>query len=190
LDLYILETFPTIDENCLGQDAIRFLLRLPIRAHLTYSEEYDLWRHGVPRGSALLTNKQLQSSAHCTLGRNRCFPFFELAGVDDRVIRHPQTPVPHAKATRNRVPEILTGVFAHLRSRRPPPLGVRIRGGPAAAHAGALRAMDEAGEIAAAVKATAQLRSGDLQSTRRVVEREPESKFWKKLQKNEFAVWR
>ena len=192
VDFYILETFSYIEEVLLAVDAIRSFSGLPIIAQLTYSEEGTT--HGDIRptdAAAQLKNKNVQViGANCTLGPQALLPILqELASVDDiRISGMPNAGFPKREGDRIVYPKSSPEYFA-LFAREAAALGVRILGGCCGTTPAHIRAMAEA------VKS---LRPSKAHPVSPVVEavakpapisqREPESQFWKKLKKKEFAV--
>jgi len=191
VDLYILETFSYIEEIVLAIDAIRSFSGLPIVAQLTYSEEGTIFGDMRPGAvAALLKNKNVQIiGANCTLGPQSLLPILqELAGVDDlRISGMPNAGFPKREGDRIVYPKSSPEYFA-LFAREAAALGVRILGGCCGTTPAHIRAMAEAVKSLRPVKATATTQVQATAKHAPVLEREPESKFWKKLQKNEFAV--
>jgi len=191
VDLYILETFSYIEEIVLAIDAIRSFSGLPIVAQLTYSEEGTIFGDMRPGAvAALLKNKNVQIiGANCTLGPQSLLPILqELAGVDDlRISGMPNAGFPKREGDRIVYPKSSPEYFA-LFAREAAALGVRILGGCCGTTPAHIRAMAEAVKSLRPVKAAATTQVQATAKHAPVLEREPESKFWKKLQKNEFAV--
>jgi methionine synthase / methylenetetrahydrofolate reductase(NADPH) len=191
VDLYILETFSYIEEILLAIDAIRSFSGLPIVAQLTYSEEGTIFGDLRPGGvAALLKNKNVQIiGANCTLGPQSLLPILqELAGVDGlRISGMPNAGFPKREGDRIVYPKSSPEYFA-LFAREAAALGVRILGGCCGTTPAHVRAMAEAVKSLRPVKATAVARVEAVAKPAPALQREPESKFWKKLQKNEFTV--
>jgi len=191
VDLYILETFSYIEEVALAIDAIRSFSGLPIVAQLTYSEEGTIFGDLRPAAvAALLKNKNVQIiGANCTLGPQALLPILqELAGVDDlRISGMPNAGFPKREGDRIVYPKSSPEYFA-LFAREAAALGARILGGCCGTTPAHIRAMAEAVKSLRPVKATATTQVQPAAKPAPLLEREPESKFWKKLQKNEFAV--
>jgi len=191
VDLYILETFNYIEEIILAIDAIRSFSGLPIIAQLTYSEEGTIFGDMRPGAvAALLKNKNVQIiGANCTLGPQSLLPILqELAGVDDlRISGMPNAGFPKREGDRIVYPKSSPDYFA-LFAREAAALGVRILGGCCGTTPAHIRAMAEAVKALRPVKTAAVAHVEAVIKPVPVLEREPESKFWKKLQKNEFAV--
>src|SRR5208282_1498500 len=192
VDLFCLETFSYIEELLLAIDAIRSFSGLPIIAELTYAEEGTTYGDMSPAAAAkLLKDKNVQViGANCTLGPQSLLPILgELASVGDiRVSGMPNAGFPKREGDRIVYPKSSPEYFAQF-TREAAELGVRILGGCCGTMPAHVRAMAEAvkslhpGKTHAAatvVKTTEHIAA--------VQHREPESKFWKKLQKKEFAV--
>ncbi len=191
VDLYILETFSYIEEIVLAIDAIRSFSGLPIVAQLTYSEEGTIFGDMRPGAvAALLKNKNVQIiGANCTLGPQALLPILqELAGIDDlHISGMPNAGFPKREGDRIVYPKSSPEYFA-LFAREAAALGVRILGGCCGTTPAHIRAMAEAVKSLRPVKAAATTQVQAAAKPAPQLEREPESKFWKKLQKNEFAV--
>jgi homocysteine S-methyltransferase len=191
VDLYILETFSYIEEIVLAIDAIRSFSGLPIVAQLTYSEEGTIFGDMRPGAvAALLKNKNVQIiGANCALGPQALLPILqELAGVDDlRISGMPNAGFPKREGDRIVYPKSSPEYFA-LFAREAAALGVRILGGCCGTTPAHIRAMAEAVKSLRPVKAAATTQVQTIAKPAPLLQREPESKFWKKLQKNEFAV--
>jgi methionine synthase / methylenetetrahydrofolate reductase(NADPH) len=191
VDLYILETFSYIEEILLAIDAVRSFSGLPIVAQLTYSEEGTIFGDLRPGAvAALLKNKNVQIiGANCTLGPQSLLPILqELAGVDGlRISGMPNAGFPKREGDRIVYPKSSPEYFA-LFAREAAALGVRILGGCCGTTPAHIRAMAEAVKSLRPVKAAAVARVEAVAKPAPALQREPESKFWKKLQKNEFTV--
>ena len=191
VDLYILETFNYIEEIILAIDAIRSFSGLPIIAQLTYTEEGTIFGDMRPGAvAALLKAKNVQIiGANCTLGPQSLLPILqELAGIDDlRISGMPNAGFPKREGDRIVYPKSSPEYFA-LFAREAAALGTRILGGCCGTTPAHIRAMAEAVKALKPVKTASVAHVETVIKPAPVLEREPESKFWKKLQKNEFAV--
>ncbi|HYL83862.1 MAG TPA: bifunctional homocysteine S-methyltransferase/methylenetetrahydrofolate reductase [Candidatus Angelobacter sp.] len=192
VDFYILETFSYIEEILLAVDAIRSFSGLPIVAQLTYSEEGTTYGDVRPADAAAqLKNKNVQViGANCTLGPQALLPILqELAAVDDiRVSGMPNAGFPKREGDRIVYPKSSPEYFA-LFAREAAELGVRILGGCCGTTPAHIRAMAEAVKSFHPAKAHAAATTVEVEPKRTLVtERDPESTFWKKLQKKDFAV--
>src|SRR5437870_12639818 len=192
VDFYILETFSYIEELLLAVDAIRSFSGLPIVAQLTYSEEGTT--HGDIRPSdaaAQLKSKNVQViGANCTLGPQALLPILqELAAVDaSRTSGMPNAGFPKREGDRIVYPKSSPEYFA-LFAREAAALGVRILGGCCGTTPAHIRAMAEAVKSLRPAKAHAVVHSvATMAKPASLSEREPESKFWKKLQAKQFAL--
>src|SRR4051812_4557903 len=192
VDLYILETFSYIEELLLAIDAIRSFSGLPIIAQLTYSEEGTAFGDIKPAAAARqLRNKNVQIiGANCTLGPQALLPILqELAGVDDlRVSGMPNAGFPKREGDRIVYPKSSPEYFA-LFAREAAALGVRILGGCCGTTPAHVRAMADAVKSLGPAQAKAVTHSVEVAAKpAAMAQRDPESKFWKKLQANQFAV--
>ncbi len=192
VDLYILETFSYIEELLIAIDAIRSFSGLPIVAQLTYSEEGTTYGDVRPSAAAAqLKNKNVQViGTNCTLGPQALLPILqELAAVDDlRVSGMPNAGFPKREGDRIVYPKSSPEYFA-LFAREAAALGVRVLGGCCGTTPAHIRAMAEAVKSLRPVTAHAAAPSAEaVVRPAPIAEREPESKFWKKLQKKEFAL--
>jgi methionine synthase I (cobalamin-dependent)/5,10-methylenetetrahydrofolate reductase len=192
VDLYILETFSYLEELLIAIDAIRSFSGLPIVAELTYSEEGTIYGDVLPTDAAAqLKNKNVQViGANCTLGPQALLPILqELTGVADvRVSGMPNAGFPKREGDRIVYPKSSPEYFA-LFAREAAALGVRILGGCCGTTPDHIRAMAEAVKSLRPAKSTAIAHSVEtVAKPVAIAKREPESKFWKKLQAREFAV--
>jgi methionine synthase / methylenetetrahydrofolate reductase(NADPH) len=192
VDLFILETFSYIEELSLAIDAIRSFSGLPIVAQLTYSEEGTIYGDVRPFvAAAMLKEKNVQViGANCTLGPQSLLPILrELANTGDiRVSGMPNAGFPKREGDRIVYPKSSPEYFAQF-ARDAAEVGVRILGGCCGTTPAHIRAMAEAVKslkpAAAHAPAVVVART---QPAAPLQQREPESKFWKKLQKKEFSV--
>src|SRR5580698_10055905 len=179
VDLFILETFTYIEELELAIDAIRSFSGLPIIAQLTYSEEGTAYGDLSPAAAAAqLKAKNVQViGANCTLGPQSLLPILgQLAGVDDvRVSGMPHAGFPKREGDRIVYPKSSPEYFADFARE-------------AAALRAHIRAMAEVVKSMTPVKAASSVTVEAPAKPVVVAERDPESKLFKKLQKNEFAV--
>ena len=192
VDLYCLETFSYLDELLIAIDAIRTFSGLPIIAQLTYSEEGTT--HGDVRPSdaaAQLKNKNVQViGTNCTLGPQALLPILqELTSIDDlRVSGMPNAGFPKREGDRIVYPKSSPEYFA-LFAREAAALGVRILGGCCGTTPAHIHAMAEAVKSLRPVKSASHAHTAETGvKPAPVLQREPESKFWKKLQAREFTV--
>jgi methionine synthase I (cobalamin-dependent)/5,10-methylenetetrahydrofolate reductase len=191
VDLYILETFAYIEELLIAIDAIRSFSGLPIIAQLTYSEEGTTYGDLRPTAAAeQLKNKNVQVvGANCTLGPQALLPILqELAGVADlRVSGMPNAGFPKREGDRIVYPKSSPEYFA-LFAQEAAAMGVRILGGCCGTTPAHIHAMAEAVKSLRPVKAATVAHVAEPTGAPALKEREPESKFWRKLQNKEFGV--
>src|ERR1700730_13097260 len=192
VDLYILETFSYIEELLIAIDAIRSFSGLPIIAQLTYSEEGTTYGDLRPAAAAeQIKNKNVQVvGANCTLGPQALLPILqELAGVADlRVSGMPNAGFPKREGDRIVYPKSSPEYFA-LFAREAVALGVRVLGGCCGTTPSHVRAMADAVKLLHLSNAATVTHSVCVPATpAAAVQRNPDSKFWKKLQANEFVV--
>jgi methionine synthase I (cobalamin-dependent)/5,10-methylenetetrahydrofolate reductase len=193
VDLFCLETFTYIEELLLAIDAIRSFSGLPIMAQLTYSEEGTAYGDLGPVDAAMqLKNKHVQViGANCTLGPQLLLPILgELASVDGlRVSGMPNAGFPKREGDRIVYPKSSPDYFA-LFAREAAALGVRILGGCCGTTPAHIRAMADAVKSLHPARAASVAHSVEVAAKPAVAvaQREPESKFWKKIKDNKFAV--
>jgi homocysteine S-methyltransferase len=192
VDLFILETFSYVEELMLAIDAIRSFSGLPIVAQLTYSEEGTTFCDVRPNAAAQqLKDKNVQViGANCTLGPQSLLPILhELAATGNiRVSGMPNAGFPKREGDRIVYPKSSPEYFAEF-AREAAQIGVRILGGCCGTTPAHIRAMaDAVKSLRPASTQTASVTSVAAAPAGRVAQREPESKFWKKLQKKEFAM--
>src|SRR5215467_6014239 len=192
VDLFVLETFTYIEEILLAVDAIRSFSGLPIVASLTYGEDGKAYGDLTPTQAATqLKDKNVQViGANCTLGPQALLPILqELASVDDlRVSGMPNAGFPKREGDRIVYPKSSPEYFA-LFAREAAALGVRILGGCCGTTPAHIRAMAEA--VKSLRPAKAHPASPVVEAAPKpapISQREPESQFWRKLKKKEFAV--
>jgi methionine synthase / methylenetetrahydrofolate reductase(NADPH) len=141
--------------------------------------------------AAQLKDKNVQViGANCTLGPQALLRILaELASVDDlRISGMPNAGLPKREGDRIVYPKSSPEYFA-LFAREAANLGVRILGGCCGTTPAHIRAMAEAVKSLHPAKAASATHATAVAARPApAVEREPESKFWKKLQKNEFTV--
>ena len=192
VDLFVLETFSYIEEVLLAIEAIRSFSSLPIIAQLTYSEEGTTYGDISPLlAASMLKDKGVQAiGANCTLGPQSLLPILqELTNAGAAAVSGmPNAGFPKREGDRIVYPKSSPAYFAEF-AREAAALGVRILGGCCGTTPAHLRAMAEA--VKSLRPARAQSEAVVVASAQPVVsarEREPESKFWKKLERREFTV--
>lgn len=192
VDLFILETFSYIEELLLAIDAIRSFSGLPIVAQLTYSEEGTTYGDVRPFvAAAMLKEKNVQViGANCTLGPQSLLPILqELANAADiRVSGMPNAGLPKREGDRIVYPKSSPEYFAQF-AREAAAVGARILGGCCGTTPAHIRAMaDAVKSLRPATGHATAVVVAEAKPAEPLKERDPESKFWKKLSKNEFAV--
>jgi homocysteine S-methyltransferase len=192
VDLFVLETFSYIEEVLLAIEAIRSFSSLPIIAQLTYSEEGTTYGDIRPLlAASMLKDKGVQAiGANCTLGPQSLLPILaELTNAGAAAVSGmPNAGFPKREGDRIVYPKSSPAYFAEF-AREAAALGVRILGGCCGTTPAHLRAMAEA--VKSLRPAPAQSGAVVVASAQPVVparEREPESKFWKNLERREFTV--
>jgi homocysteine S-methyltransferase len=192
VDFFILETFSYIEEILLAIEAVRSFSNLPIVAQLTYSEEGTTFGDVRPfLAASLLKDKNVQVvGANCTLGPQSLLPILqELSNSQDICISGmPNAGFPKREGDRIVYPKSSPQYFAEF-AREAAGLGVRILGGCCGTTPAHIRAMAEAVKSLRPAKAHSTVSVvAAAQPVSPVQERDPESKFWKRLQKKEFTV--
>ena len=192
VDLFVLETFSYIEEVQLAIEAIRSFSSLPIIAQLTYSEEGTTYGDIRPLlAASMLKDKGVQAiGANCTLGPQSLLPILaELTNAGAAAVSGmPNAGFPKREGDRIVYPKSSPAYFAEF-AREAAALGVRILGGCCGTTPAHLRAMAEA--VKSLRPARAQSGAVVVASAQPAVparEREPESKFWKRLERREFTV--
>jgi len=192
VDLFVLETFSYIEEVLLAIEAIRSFSSLPIIAQLTYSEEGTTYGDIRPLlAASMLKDKGVQAiGANCTLGPQSLLPILaELTNAGAAAVSGmPNAGFPKREGDRIVYPKSSPAYFAEF-AREAAALGVRILGGCCGTTPAHLRAMAEA--VKSLRPARAQSGAVVVASAQPAVparEREPESKFWKRLGRREFTV--
>ncbi|HMD42755.1 MAG TPA: bifunctional homocysteine S-methyltransferase/methylenetetrahydrofolate reductase [Candidatus Acidoferrum sp.] len=191
VDIFILETFSYIEELILAIDAIRSFSGLPIVAQLTYSEEGTTYGDVRPfLAATLLKDKNVQViGANCTLGPQSLLPILqELSNAGDiRVSGMPNTGFPKKEGDRIVYPKSSPEYFASF-ARDAAEAGVRILGGCCGTTPAHIRAMAAAVKSLRPVEHHSTVVVAKAQTASPVKQKDPESNFWKKLQKKEFTV--
>jgi len=192
VDLFILETFSYIEEILLAVEAIRSFSSLPIVAQLTYSEEGTTFGDVRPfLATSLLKDKNVQViGANCTLGPQSLLPILqELSNAQNCCISGmPNAGFPKREGDRIVYPKSSPQYFAEF-AREAAGLGVRILGGCCGTTPAHIRAMaDAVKSLRPAKQHSAATVVATAQPAPPAQERDPESKFWKRLQKKEFTV--
>ena len=192
VDLFVLETFSYIEEVQLAIEAIRSFSSLPIIAQLTYSEEGTTYGDIRPLlAASMLKDKGVQAiGANCTLGPQSLLPILaELTNAGAAAVSGmPNAGFPKREGDRIVYPKSSPAYFAEF-AREAAALGVRILGGCCGTTPAHLRAMAEAVKSLRPARApSGAVVVASAQPAVPAREREPESKFWKKLERREFTV--
>jgi methionine synthase / methylenetetrahydrofolate reductase(NADPH) len=192
VDLFILETFSYIEEILLAIEAIRSFSNLPIVAQLTYSEEGTTFGDVRPfLATSLLKDKNVQViGANCTLGPQSLLPILqELSNAQNCCVSGmPNAGFPKREGDRIVYPKSSPQYFAEF-AREAAGLGVRILGGCCGTTPAHIRAMaDAVKSLRPAKQHSAATVVATAQPAPPAQERDPESRFWKRLQKKEFTV--
>ncbi len=192
VDFFILETFSYIEEILLAVEAIRSFSSLPVVAQLTYSEEGTTFGDVRPfLATSLLKDKNVQViGANCTLGPQSLLPILqELSNAQNCCISGmPNAGFPKREGDRIVYPKSSPQYFAEF-AREAAGLGVRILGGCCGTTPAHIRAMADAVKSLRPAKThSAATVVAAAQPAPPAQERDPESKFWKRLQKKEFTV--
>jgi methionine synthase / methylenetetrahydrofolate reductase (NADH) len=201
-DLFILETFSDLEELLHAIEGIRLFSRMPIVAQLTYSEEgstFDGTRPDAAVGKLREADIQVVG-ANCTVGPQLLLPILrELAAAAKntnlRLSAMPNAGFPKRAGDRIVYPKSSPEYFAQF-ARQAAALGARILGGCCGTTPEHVRAMVDAVKNlrpsasvspSAANDATEEA-AEPVEKNRRLATREPESRFWKKIEKGKFAV--
>ena len=192
VDLFVLETFSYIEEVLLAIEAIRSFSSLPIIAQLTYSEEGTTYGDIRPLlAASMLKDKGVQAiGANCTLGPQSLLPILaELTNAGAAAVSGmPHAGFPKREGDRIVYPKSSPAYFAEF-AREAAALGVRILGGCCGTTPAHLRAMAEAVKSLRPARApSGAVVVASAQPAVPAREREPESKFWKRLERREFTV--
>lgn len=192
VDLFVLETFPTVDELLAAVAAIRAFSNLPIVAHLTFSEEGVTIDGAEPLQAAhRLKDAGVQAiGANCTLGPQLLLPILHgMAGVGGVPLSAmPNAGFPKRQGDRIVYPKSSPEYFASF-AREAAAAGARIVGGCCGTTPNHIRAMAEAvSAITPSAAAAESSHIAAISEPRVVAERSPESALWKKIQAGRFVV--
>jgi homocysteine S-methyltransferase len=197
VDLFLVETFSDLDELLTAIDAIRSFSNLPVVAEMTYSEEGATMGGMRPQDAwEKLKQKNIQAvGANCTIGPQYLLPVLrELNGIDMPLSAMPNAGFPKRVGDRIVYPKSSPEYFA-LFAQEAAELGVRLLGGCCGTTPEHIRAMALAVKKLRPPKLGADGKPAGVievlepeERTKRLKTREPESKLWKKLQAQQFAV--
>ena len=197
IDLFLLETFSDIEELLAAIDAVRSFSRLPVVAQLTYSEEGETFGGTRPAEAwEKLKQKDVQAvGANCTVGPQLLLPVLRALAECTQL---PLTAMPNAGfpkriGDRTVYPRSSPEYFA-LFAQEAAEIGARILGGccgttPEHIHAiaDAVKKLHPAKHASKAGHAPVNILE-PRERTRRIAAREPESKLWRKIQAEQFAI--
>jgi homocysteine S-methyltransferase len=194
VDLFILETFPDLEELLAALDAIRAFSSLPIIASLTYSEEgttFDGTRPTEAFARLLKKNAQVVG-ANCTLGPQSLIGVVQHLAAQSGAFVSAMPNVGFPKRVGDRVvyPKSSPDYF-RLFAQDAAALGVRIIGGCCGTTPEHIRAIAEAVKDLTPAKARQHKVSIEVSAEARaekLAAREPESRLWKKIQARQFVV--
>ena len=193
VDLFVLETFSDLEEMVAAVDAIRSFSQLPIVAQLTYSEEGSTFSGARPRDAwAALRGRGIQVlGANCSVGPQdhlRILAETAQAAGGFPLSAMPNVGFPQRTGDRVIYPKSSPAYFEQF-ARDAVALGARILGGCCGTTPEHIRAMAKAvqglhpakaGRTAAVVELSAEARPAPA--------REPESRLWRKIQAEQFAI--
>ncbi len=199
VDLFVLETFSSLEELLAAIDAIRSFSRLPIVAEMTYSEEGTTFGGTRPQDAwEKLKEKNIQVvGANCTVGPQLLLPVLrELASCSALPLSvMPNAGFPQRVGDRIVYPRSSPEYFA-LFAEEAAELGARIVGGCCGTTPEHIRAIAEAVKKLRPEKSSGAHGSSPAgieiiepaERFRRVATREPDSKLWGKIQSGKFVV--
>jgi len=194
VDLFILETFTDLEELLAAIEAVRSFSHLPIVAQLTYSEEGTALDGTTPRDALeRLRVKNVQAiGANCTLGPQLLLPILrEMAGAKGVCLSAmPNVGFPKREGGRVVYPKASPDYFA-LFAREAVALGVHILGGCCGTNPAHIHAMAEAVKNLRPVPGVSPGAGAPVEvrpEPRRIAQREPESRLWKKITDGQFVI--
>jgi homocysteine S-methyltransferase len=199
VDLFVLETFSSLEELLAAIDAIRSFSRLPVVAEMTYSEEGTTFGGTRPQDAwEKLKEKNIQVvGANCTVGPQLLLPVLrELASCSSLPLSvMPNAGFPKRVGDRIVYPRSSPEYFA-LFAEEAAELGARIVGGCCGTTPEHIRAIAEAVKKLRPEKSSGAHGSSPAgieiiepaERFRRVATREPDSKLWGKIQSGKFVV--
>jgi homocysteine S-methyltransferase len=196
VDLFILETFSSLDLLLVAIEAIRSFSALPVVAQMTFAEEgttIDGTRSG--EAAARLATQNVQAiGANCTLGPQSLLGILEgLGGTGKPLSAMPNVGFPKRVGDRIVYPRSSPEYFS-LFARDAVAMGARIIGGCCGTTPQHIRAVAEsvkklrpAEASKTAASAKVRVRS-EAPAEAQAAKREPESRLWRKLQAAQFAL--
>jgi methionine synthase / methylenetetrahydrofolate reductase(NADPH) len=200
VDLFVLETFSDLEELAAAVDAIRSFSRLPIVAQLTYSDEGTTFGGTRPQDAwETLKDRNIQAmGANCTIGPQLLLPVLKHLAASSNIplSAMPNAGFPKRIGDRTVYPRSSPEYFA-LFAKEAAEIGARILGGCCGTTPDHIHAMAEAvkkitpassgARGALAVTETVEV-TDSAERMRRAAAREPESKFWKRIQAGKFVT--
>ncbi len=191
VDLFLLETFSSLEELLTAIDAVRSFSRLPIIAEMTYSEECTTFDGTRPQDVwAKLKNKDVQVvGANCTVGPQSLLPILQqlAAATNLPLSAMPNAGFPKRIGDRTVYPKSSPEYFAEY-GREAVALGVRVLGGCCGTTPDHIRAMVTAVKDLHPSKARPTGEAAAEAPVLRAVAREPESALWRKIRDGKFVV--
>jgi len=192
VDLFILETFYDLEELLAAIDAVRGFSRLPIVAEMTFSEE-GVMLDGTRATAAWerLREKDVQAvGANCSIGPQALLPVLqELAAASKLpVSAMPNAGFPQRAGDRVVYPKSSPDYFA-LFAREAVARGVRILGGCCGTTPEHVRTMADAVKGLSPARGVKVVEpAAAVAEPARIVEREPESRLWKRFEAKQFTI--
>ena len=197
VDLFLVETFSDLEELLTAIDAIRSFSNLPIVAEMTYSEEGTTMGGMRPQDTwEKIKQKNIQVvGANCTVGPQYLLPILqEMSGFSMPLSAMPNAGFPKRVGDRTVYPKSSPEYFA-LFAEEAAEIGVRLLGGCCGTTPEHIRAMAESVKKLRPRKSGGEGKSAGTievlepqERTKRLKTREPESKLWRKIQAQQFAV--
>jgi methionine synthase I (cobalamin-dependent)/5,10-methylenetetrahydrofolate reductase len=191
VDLFLLETFSSLEMLIAAVDAIRSFSNLPIIAQLTFSDEGVLMDGTrAAEAAAQLATKNIQViGANCSLGPQSLLPILErLATAGRPLSAMPNAGFPKRVGDRTVYPRSSPEYFS-LFGREAAAIGVRILGGCCGTSPEHIHALAEAVRGLKPQHAVKPASVGAKPAVAKTpAAREPESGVWRKLQAHEFVV--
>jgi methionine synthase / methylenetetrahydrofolate reductase(NADPH) len=196
VDLFLLETFSDLDELRCAIEAVRSFSRLPIVAHMTFSQEGTTFGGGraIDVWEKLKADEIQAIGANCTIGPQAILTTlrdFSCATLPLSVM--PNAGFPQKVGDRVVYPRSSPEYFA-LFAQEAAALGARIIGGCCGTTPDHVRAMAQAVRELKPPGTRAKGEAGIIEvlepqeRLRRVAAREPESRMWAKIQAHEFVA--
>jgi methionine synthase / methylenetetrahydrofolate reductase(NADPH) len=193
VDFFILETFSHLDLLLLAVEAIRSCSALPIVAQMTFSGE-GTTLGGMPAAEAAvrLAAAPVQAiGTNCTLGPQYMLPVVEaMSGAGKPISAMPNAGLPQRVGDRVVYPRSSPEYFAQF-AREAVALGARMVGGCCGTSPDHIRAIAEAVRglhSGRAASSAARVTPAAAAPAAAAMQRDPESKLFRKLQAREFVI--